>query len=121
MVLIEGDGYFPTLPLLSSPGYGLAGRGEETMSTFSKRGVPWDDLDPIREDLFSMERIAGQARLLARTQTVILPPGKGRSLTGRLNDNAAMLLQSHQLVAKAIEEGQAITPAAEWLLDNYYL
>ena len=91
------------------------------MSTFSKRTSPWDDLDPIREDLFSVERIAEQARFLALTQTVILPPGKGRSLTGRLSENAAMLQQSHLQVAKAIEEGQAITPAAEWLLDNYYL
>ena len=96
-------------------------RSQDPMSTFPKRNSPWDDLDPIREDLFSVERIAEQARFLALTQTVILPPGKGRSLTGRLSENAAMLQQSHLQVAKAIEEGQAITPAAEWLLDNYYL
>src|SRR5579859_6070613 len=81
----------------------------------------WDDSAPIREELLSVERIEEQAKNLALGQTVSASPVKGRSLAGRLSENAAILLQSHKLVAKAIEEGREITPAAEWLLDNYYL
>ncbi len=85
------------------------------------RLAPWNDLDPIREELFSVERIEEQARHLALAQAVTAFPGKGRPLAGRLSENAAMLLDSHLQVAKAVEEGYAISPAAEWLLDNYYL
>jgi cyclic beta-1,2-glucan synthetase len=83
--------------------------------------APWNDLDPIREELFSTERIEEQARQLAHAHTVTSFPGKGRPLADRLSENAAILLDCHMQVAKAIEDGQAITPAAEWLLDNYYL
>lgn len=32
-----------------------------------------------------------------------------------------MLLRTHRAIARAIAEGRAITPAAEWLLDNYHV
>jgi cyclic beta-1,2-glucan synthetase len=83
--------------------------------------APWNDLDPIREELFSIERIEDQARHLALAHSVTAFPGRGRPLAGRLSENAAILLESHLQVAKALEDGHAITPAAEWLLDNYYL
>jgi cyclic beta-1,2-glucan synthetase len=46
---------------------------------------------------------------------------KGRPLAGRLADNGAVLLEAYRATTKAIDEGRAITPAAEWLVDNYYL
>ena len=91
------------------------------MKQDSSRLAPWNDLDPIREELFSVERIEEQARHLALAQAVTAFPGKGRPLAGRLSENAAILLESHLRVAKAVEDGYAISPAAEWLLDNYYL
>ncbi len=39
----------------------------------------------------------------------------------RLADNGAALLGAYRVIAKSIDERQAITPAAEWLVDNYYL
>ena len=42
-------------------------------------------------------------------------------MSGRLADNGAVLLQAYRTIAKTIDEGRAITPAAEWLVDNYYL
>jgi cyclic beta-1,2-glucan synthetase len=44
-----------------------------------------------------------------------------RSLAGRLRDNETVLLAAHRSIADAAADGQAITPAAEWLLDNYHL
>jgi len=32
-----------------------------------------------------------------------------------------VLLDAHRTIAKAVGEGRAITPAAEWLIDNYHL
>ena len=48
-------------------------------------------------------------------------PARGRSLAVRLKDNEAVLLGAYRAIAAAVGEGRAITPAAEWLLDNYHL
>jgi len=81
----------------------------------------WASDKPIREEIFSVERIAEHARSLAVAQAVTAMPIRVRSLAARLDENAAVLRSSHRIMAKATEEGRAITPAAEWLLDNYYL
>ncbi|HIJ38574.1 MAG TPA: hypothetical protein HPP80_06720, partial [Rhodospirillaceae bacterium] len=87
-----------------------------------RRGVsPWSDPKPIREELFSIERMREHARSLAVAQGVTAEPIKGLALVERLGDNAAVLLDCHRAIAKAADEGGAITPAAEWLLDNYHL
>jgi len=83
--------------------------------------LPWDNSEPIRGELFSVERIEEHARSLAVAQPVTLKPTGGRPLAGRLADNASVLLDAHRTIAKAIDEGHAITPAAEWLIDNYHL
>ena len=81
----------------------------------------WGSRDPVREELFSVERIEQHARSLAAAQPVTPNPIKGLPLAGRLAENAAVLLASHRAIAAAADAGGAITPAAEWLLDNYYL
>ncbi len=45
----------------------------------------------------------------------------GRSLAVRLKDNESVLLEAYRAIAAAVDDGQAITPAGEWLLDNYHL
>ena len=46
---------------------------------------------------------------------------KGQLLARRLADNRAALLDAYRSAVKAINEGRPITPAAEWLVDNYHL
>jgi len=82
---------------------------------------PWNDPEPIREELFSVERIEAHARSLAAAQIVTPRPTRGRPLAARLADNAAVLLASHRTIAKASDAGGTTTPAAEWLIDNYHL
>ena len=83
--------------------------------------TPWDDRAPVREELFSVERIEQHARSLAAAQPVTAKRARGLPLARRLAENAAVLLASHRAIAAAADAGGAITPAAEWLLDNYYL
>ena len=45
----------------------------------------------------------------------------GAVLAARLKDNESVLLEAYRAIAKAVGESRAITPAAEWLLDNYHL
>src|SRR5579872_1898258 len=75
----------------------------------------------VREELFSAERLEQHARSLAIAQTVTSRPTRGHPLSGRLADNGALLLRAYRMIAKSASEGRAITPAAEWLVDNYYL
>ena len=43
------------------------------------------------------------------------------SLLPRLAENEAVLLNVRNLVAEAVKSSRRITPAGEWLLDNFYL
>ncbi len=96
------------------------------MNTFTalpfqrKRSVPpWASRQPIREELFGVERLEQHARTLAAAQPVTPKPTKGLSLGARLDDNATVLLDAYRSVVRAIDEEESITPAAEWLVDNF--
>ncbi|WP_234054047.1 MULTISPECIES: glucoamylase family protein [unclassified Xanthobacter] len=68
-----------------------------------------------------MERLEEHARSLAAAQTVEPRLAKGHALSVRLADNGAVLLAAYRAIAAAVAEGGAITPSAEWLIDNYHL
>ena len=82
---------------------------------------PWDNPEPIREELFGAERLEQHARSLAEAQPVSARPISGQPLADRLADNGAKLLEAYHSIASVIAEGKPITPAAEWLIDNYYV
>ena len=82
---------------------------------------PWNNKEPVREELFSVERLEGHARSLAVAQIVSSRTTKGRLLARRLGENRAVLLDAYRSAVKAINDGRPITPAAEWLVDNYHL
>ncbi len=82
---------------------------------------PWDTEDSIREELFSVERLEQHAESLAAAQQITTTPMPRQSLAARLKDNEAVLLGAYRAIASAVRDGQATTPAAEWLLDNYHL
>ena len=82
---------------------------------------PWNNRDPIRAELFSVERLEEHARSLAIAQPVTPKAARGNPLVGRLLDNEAVLLHAYRTMAKALLEERAMTPAAEWLVDNYHL
>jgi len=82
---------------------------------------PWDDENAIREEIFSAERLEEHARSLALAQTVTKKPKRNYPLADRLADNAAVLLAAHRNIIQTIDEGRSITPAAEWLVDNFHV
>ena len=82
----------------------------------------WEDQSPIRADLFGTERLEHHAQTLAAAQDVTT--GVERRLPRldtRVKNNAAFLLGAYRTCARAVQAGQMITPAAEWLLDNFHL
>jgi cyclic beta-1,2-glucan synthetase len=88
---------------------------------FFKKPSPWDSERPIREELFSVERLAAHAKSLAVAQTVASRPTRGLPLAARLADNSTVLLAAYRSIVKAIDDGRQITPAGEWLIDNFHL
>jgi cyclic beta-1,2-glucan synthetase len=88
---------------------------------FLKGQSPWDSKKPIREELFSVDRLEAHAKSLAIAQTVASRPTRGRSRTARLAENGVALLSAYRSIVKAIDDGRQITPAGEWLIDNFHL
>src|SRR4029077_8148688 len=77
--------------------------------------------EPIRAELFSLERLEQHAESLAAAQVITGEASRGRPLIPRVVDNGRVLLESYRLIALAIRDGHAITPAAEWLVDNFHI
>ena len=88
---------------------------------FSRKASPWDSEQPIREELFSIERLEAHAKSLAVAQSVASRPTRGLPLAARLADNSTVLLSAYGSIVKAIDDGRQITPAGEWLIDNFHL
>ena len=91
---------------------------------FSSKMSPvpsWADEEAIREELFSVERLEQHAESLAQAQSVSSQPEKGLPLAKRVRDNDAALLEAYHVIAAVIREKRLITPAAEWLVDNFHI
>ncbi|UCJ14783.1 cyclic beta 1-2 glucan synthetase [Pseudomonas sp. MM211] len=74
----------------------------------------------LRAELFSAEQMATHGAHLAR-QHHLSPDSTSDALLHRLAENAAVLASSCQAMTVAALSNQRATPAAEWLLDNFYL
>nr|WP_249198915.1 hypothetical protein [Gluconobacter kondonii] len=81
----------------------------------------WADENPIRADLFGLELMRTHVHSLAVSHARIGFGTRGRPLIARLNDNARVLQGANIVLSHASEQGKQLTPAAEWLIDNYYL
>src|ERR1700675_3472827 len=77
--------------------------------------------EPIRSELFSVERLEQHAESLAAAQVVTSDSDPGKPLIPRVAENGRVLLEYYRTTAKAITREQTITPAAEWLVDNFYI
>jgi len=77
--------------------------------------------EPVSAEIFSVERLEQHAESLARTQEVSPARTAGISLRGRLRSNAFGLETAFHALIGGIRKGRPITPAAEWLVDNYYI
>src|SRR5574341_1005088 len=77
--------------------------------------------EPIRAELFGIERLEQHAESLAAAQHVMGESGKARPLLPRVQDNGRALREAYRLMATAIREERAIIPAAEWLVDNFHV
>jgi len=79
-----------------------------------------DEEPPLRSELYSAEQMEAHGQKLALAHR--LAPGRGPDrLLVRLADNEALLTEVCDLLTASVAANRRITPAAEWLLDNFYL
>ena len=83
--------------------------------------APLQSAEPIRAELFSIERLEQHAESLAAAQPVTSTTRYTRRLLPRVQENGRVLLESYRTIAQAIREERTITPAAEWLVDNFHI
>src|SRR5690242_15202417 len=81
----------------------------------------WSDEEPIREELFSIERLEQYAATLAAEHQVSDGPQRGRQLLRQFEENGRQLTVAYRTLAAAVFLGQGISPAAEWLIDNFHV
>ena len=87
-----------------------------------RRGRSHAELEePILAELFSVERLEQHAQTLAAAQAITDTPRRGRAVQPRVAENGRVLLESYRVLARAIKDERSITPAAEWLVDNFHI
>ena len=80
-----------------------------------------DTAAPIRAELFGVERLEQHAESLAAVQALTHDAVRGLPLLPRVLENGRLLRECYRTTAQAIQREQIITPAAEWLVDNFFI
>ena len=78
------------------------------------------DEQPVRAEIFSVERLEQYAQTLAAEHKTVLKKGRAQLLP-RLEDNGRKLFAAYRILVEAIRNGRPISPAGEWLVDNFHI
>jgi len=75
---------------------------------------------PLRAELFSADQMERHGKTLAGSHRLSSRRASDQ-LLARLADNEHVLLEACNLLTAAVKANRRISPAGEWLLDNFYL
>ncbi|HZA95282.1 MAG TPA: glucoamylase family protein, partial [Burkholderiaceae bacterium] len=75
---------------------------------------------PLRSELFSADQMEQYGKTLAATHKITTRRSRD-SLLARLADNESKLVEACNLLCESLSVHQRITPAGEWLIDNFHL
>ncbi len=81
-------------------------------------------LPPLRSEIFGPERFAQHGHSLGLTHQAVRPRAREAGFFPRLRSNIAVLRSAHAYLGAPDAQGAGdddISPAAEWLLDNFHL
>ena len=78
-----------------------------------------NEKSPLRAELYSTEQLEQYALSLAALHTLSSDPVP-EQLLKRLDENEAILVEVRNLLIESAKENSSISPAGEWLLDNFY-
>ncbi len=75
---------------------------------------------PIRADYKTEEELQALAAAVGRGDDLPLPDYTAFAFDKRLSENGKLILHAYRASDAASRNGETITPAAQWLLDNHY-
>ena len=78
-------------------------------------------LPPIRSEIFGVQRFAQHGRSLGETHRSAAACARAAPFYPRLAGNLRVLREAHAYIGLQASTGYDISPAAEWLLDNFHL
>ncbi|HEX3141530.1 MAG TPA: carbohydrate-binding protein, partial [Rhizobacter sp.] len=76
---------------------------------------------PIRSEIFGLERFAQHGRSLGETHRAARGSWRSASFFPRVRSNIRTLREAHHFIGLQASSGYDISPAGEWLLDNFHL
>ena len=91
------------------------------LALLANQGAPAHEEPPLRAELFSTEQLEHHGEFLAATHALVAGPGGPDRLLPRLDANEDVLRQVFEQLTQAVLGSRRVTPASEWLLDNFYL
>src|SRR5215211_7834423 len=74
---------------------------------------------PLRAELFGVDQLARHAQVIAAQHQIVTGPGSNRLLAQLDRNEEALRIFNRATLA--VDKTRRVTPAAEWLLDNFYL
>src|SRR5215216_361674 len=92
----------------------------ESLVSVVRKPTGYADEKPFQAEFFSVERLEQYAQTLAAEHKTVTRKGRALLLP-RLEDNGRRLEAAYKLLVDALREGRGISPAAEWLVDNYHI
>ena len=75
---------------------------------------------PIRSEIFGIQRFQQHGHILGRAHRAATVSIHAATFFPRLKSNIQMLREAHQYIGEQANTGYDISPAAEWLLDNFH-
>ena len=92
----------------------------ESLASLVRKPTGYADEKPFQAEFFSVERLEQYAQALAAEHKTVIRKGRAQLLP-RLEDNGRRLESAYKALVEALRQGRAISPAAEWLVDNYHI
>jgi cyclic beta-1,2-glucan synthetase len=77
--------------------------------------------EPIRAELYGLDSLEAHARVLAEACGVAAGGRAAGPLLQRIGRNERILLRAHRHITEMAARREALSPDAEWLLDNFFI
>ncbi len=99
---------------------GILGSIQDRLRGIGKPAPPLSEELPLRSELFSADQMELYGGILAASHELSVSRGTDR-LLARLDENERKLFHICGVLTEAVTADQLLTPAGEWLYDNFYL
>jgi cyclic beta-1,2-glucan synthetase len=92
----------------------------ESLASLLRKPARDTDEKPFHAEFYSVERLEQYAQTLATEHKTVTRRGRAQLLP-RLAENGRILEGAYQTLVEALRNERAISPAAEWLVDNFHI